>query len=418
MEVLDINTFLSFKTNEEVKQLDSKTVSYFSEFIELNDRNKRYKKNIKKPNINILKNQKIQNKKENIINKVNFILNKLSESNIDSLVIEFVEKINQIDIENFEEIQKTFYLKIIFEINFINIYLQFLKILGNIYNQVQKYDLSYFLSIVEHKFKLDYTNYNLNLNPKFNFINDLDGEPKRINNLILIKNLIETKMVSPKLYEECDNVIIIQEKYLPDIYYWFNSKNKKLTEEQTDYIRLYLNKNNIIPREKILLENLINKVIVKVTTNEINQDLNKPIIKNNLFKIIKTYTLKIECDNIIEEYLLIRSLDDVEYFINNRCVDAISKNKFCENLFDKYFISNKNISDEIIELIKQLVKSQILFKSNLSRGLLLIFNNWKERTIDYNKANEKMKYLLQILKNIGITKGIEYLMETYKISLL
>ena len=78
-------------------------------------------KKIKK--VNILKNHKIQNSKDSINNKVNLILNKLSESNVDNLIVEFLDNINQVDEEQFNEIQKTFYLKMIAEINFIKIYL-------------------------------------------------------------------------------------------------------------------------------------------------------------------------------------------------------------------------------------------------------------------------------------------------------
>ena len=49
-----------------------------------------------------------QNNKDIISNKINLILNKLSESNIDNLIIEFIQNINQIDHDTFNEIQKTF----------------------------------------------------------------------------------------------------------------------------------------------------------------------------------------------------------------------------------------------------------------------------------------------------------------------
>ena len=68
-------------------------------------------------------------------------------------------------------------------------------------------------------------------------------------------------------------------------------------------------------------------------------------------------------------------------------------------------------------MIKELIKSQTLFKSNLSRGLLIINSNWKEKSIDYNKPTYKMKVLLTTLKSIGITKGIEFLMYQYKINI-
>lgn len=411
-----INLFLSFKSNTEVQELDEDILENLVSIFGVIDKNKKNKKYAKKSNINILKNQKFQNKKDNIVNRINLILNKLSESNIDVLVIEFLENINQIDTENFDEIQKTFYLKIISEINFIKIYLQFLKILGFIYWNVQSYDLSFFLSIVESKFKLDYTDFDIEANTKFDFIKDLDGETKRINNLILIKNLIEHKFVSETLYNDVDQLLFEQSVFLPDIYYWYNSRNRELTNDEKNKIIDILKQPNLNSREIVLLENLINKSN-KPKQITITSDNTKQIKLSDNTEI-KTDTLKLELDNIIEEYLLIKSLDDVKYFIDTRCIDAISKNKFCETLFDRYFMLNKESSLELVELFKQLIKTQTLFKSNLSRGLLLINNNWKEKSIDYNKPIDKMKAILTILKNIGITKNIEFLFEYYKISIL
>jgi hypothetical protein len=411
----NINLFLSFKSNAEVQELDDNVLEILVSIFGTTDKNKK-KKLLKKSNINILKNHKMQNKKDNIVNRVNLILNKLSETNLDVLTIEFLENINQVDVDTFEEIQKTFYLKIISEINFIKIYLQFLKVLGLIYWKVQSYDLSYFISIVESKFRLDYTEYDIAPESKFEFVREFDGETKRINNLILIKNLIEQKFLNETLNDSLDHLIISQTVFLPDIYYWFNSRNKELSNDEKNKISELLKLPNLNSREIVLLESLINK------TNKIKQISNVSSSIKQTTKIIesteiKTDTLKLELDNILEEYILIRSIDEIKYFIENRCSDAISKNKFCESILDKYFKSNKEISNELIELLKQLIKNQILFKSNLSRGLLLINNNWKDKTPDYNKPVEKMKGILNVLKNIGITKNIEFLFEQYKISL-
>jgi hypothetical protein len=450
MEVLDINNFLSFKMDSNTQDLDNSTLEVLYSLFGNVDKNKKNKKNIKKPNTNILKNQKVQNKKDIMSNKVNLILNKLSESNIDSLIIEFIQNINQIDIENFEEIQKTFYLKVISEISFIKIYLQFLKIIGFLYNKVQGYDLSYFYSMVEAKFRLDYSDYDIEASSKLDFINEHDGETKRINNLILIKNLVENKMLNSNIYDFCDKIILNQNIFLPDIYHWYSSKNRELKNEEFEKIKLLLKKDGINSREHVLLENLINRKnkplsteqnqvqatntnqantisVVQVVANKMlsttkNTNITTSKITNEKQKVhvnesekIKTDTLQLECENIIEEFLIIKSIDDIKYFIENRCVDAVSKNKFCEYLIDKYFLSNKESSSDIIELMKQLTKTHTLFKSNLSRGLLLVYSNWKEKSIDYVKPVDKMKNILITLKNIGITKGIEFLLDQYKI---
>ena len=414
MEVLDYKgnyeMFMSFKNKEETQELDNITMILLDQLFGF-DRNKKTKKT--KSGVSILKNHKIQSKKDLLVNKVNLILNKLSESNIEQLVIEFIENINQVDEESFNEIQKAFYMKIISEINFIKIYLQFLKIIGHLYNKVHNYDLSYFYSILEIKFKLDYLNYIIT-DPKFSFINEMDGEIRRINNLILIRHFVDNKFISDKLITECDTVLLNQTKYLPDIYYWFNVKNKELTNETTCKIKeILLGFPTILPREKVLLESLINKNLPPkiTTTSTINIEVPKTVKKSNIESID---TIKLECNNIIEEYMLVKSVDDIKFFIEKRCTDALSKNKFCEQLIDTYFSINKNTGD-VIELIKVLIKSQALFKSNLSRGLLLIYNNWKDRMIDYIKPNERMKTILCTLKGIGITKGLESLLEVYQV---
>jgi hypothetical protein len=158
--------------------------------------------------------------------------------------------------------------------------------------------------------------------------------------------------------------------------------------------------------------NPINELPINFLDEEAYDDGFNKFLSNNY---IKTDTLKLELDNIIEEYLLIKSIDDLRYFIDNRCVDTINKNEFCEILINKYFISNKEISDEIIQLIKQLVKSHILFKSNYSRGLILVYNNWEEISMDYDTSNSKIKLLLSTLRSVGITKGLEHLLEKYQV---
>jgi hypothetical protein len=398
MEVLDLNVFLTYKTYHNVQELDSNTQDLLSVLFGNTEKYKNLKKT--KKNINILKNQKLQNKKDNIVNRVNLILNKLSESNIDNLIIEFIENINQVSLENFEDIQKAFYFKTISEINFVKIYLKFFKVISYLYSKVQSYDLSFFISIVETKFNIDYMQQPIN-SDKYTFLIEMEGETKRMNNMILIKNLVDLNFCSNKLIHLCDKVILNQTTYLPDIYHWFNSKNKELTKNEIDVIKSILNSINT-PRDKILLENLINKV---KTTQSTVKEVEREIVVGD--------TIKLETENIIDEYVLIKSFDDIKHFIDTRCVDAIAKNKFCEQLIDKYFLVNIESSQDIIELIKSLIKSHTLFKSNLSRGLIMLNNNWKDRSIDYNKPIMRMKTLLSMMKSIGITKGLESLIEYY-----
>ena len=436
METLDIKQFITFKTDNDTFELDKNTLNLFKSVFNGIDKNKKHKKFVKKVNTNILKNQIIQNNKDIISNKINLILNKLSESNIDNLIIEFIQNINQVDYDTFNEIQKTFYLKIISEINFVKIYVKFLKIIGYLYNKVQGYQLSYFYSIVESKFKSDYQMESVS--PTFiipsdlvYFINNiLNDSTYRINNLIIINNLIDNNMLSNTIYNYCDNVIINQEIHISDIYYWFNLKNRKLTENEINNITIILKKSVCTQRDIILLENLINETLSFSLKEKQGFPPNDRVIYNTQIiqqtssesvPVIKSDAFYNQCINILEEYLIENNLDDIKYFIDTVCIDTNTKNTFSEYLFYYYFIvkpnntDSKDLSIVIFDLIKQIIKNQYLFKSNLSKGLLLFNNNWKTQCNNYINPMNKMKKLLQLLKNMGITKGIEFLLNQYKI---
>ena len=411
METLDIKQFITFKTYNDTFELDKNIFNLFKSLFNGIDKNKKHKKFAKKVNTNILKNQTVQNNKDIISNKINLILNKLSESNIDNLIIEFIQNINQIDHDTFNEIQKTFYLKIISEINFVKIYIKFLKIIGYLYNKVQGYNLSYFYSIVESKFKFDYTEqFIIPSNLSYFIKNIINDTGHRINNLIIINNLIDNNMLAKSIYDYCDNIILNQEINISDIYNWFNLKNRQLTENEINNITIILGKNICSPRDVILLENLINKT--NIIENTINHASN---VIQSYTPVIKSDAFNNQCNNILEEYLIENTLDDIKYFIDTVCIDTNTKNKFSEYLFYHYFTENIDSSMIIFDLIKQIIKNQYLFKSNLSKGLLLFNNTWKTQITKYINPINKMKKLLLLLKTAGITKGIEFLINQYKV---
>jgi hypothetical protein len=216
-------------------------------------------------------------------------------------------------------------------------------------------------------------------------------------------------MLSKYIYDYCDNIIINQEIYISDIYHWFNLKNRQLTENEINNITIILKKDICSPRDIILLENLINKInINKINNSNIIESV-KPSSNQN----IQLDAFNNQCNNILEEYLIENKLDDIKYFIDTVCIDIYTKNKFCEYLFYYYFTGDINSSIVIFDLIKQIIKNQYLFKSNLSKGLLLCNNTWKTQLSNYINPINKMKKLLLLFKNAGITKGIEFLLNQY-----
>lgn len=336
----------------------------------------------------------MQELKEKSVNRINLILNKLSENNLNNLVIEFIKNIRIQTQQDFNEFINTVYNKIINEFKFVLRYLDFFKLISSIYITVFEFDINYLYDIIETKFNNSY----------INNIND-DDEEKRLNNLYLILKLIDYNLLDNKIISHIDEILINQTYCIPDIYYWF--KDKKLTNQQENIIKNLI-KSKINTREKLLLENLvtvgnkweINKLVFQEPVIE------KPVIKKNTFNI--------EINNLLEEYYEINNIQEIEYFINNNCTEATMKNKFCEVVLVNYFNSDQD--KKISNMFRLLIKSQNLFKSNLSRGLVTIYNKWTQQ--EHLNYKTKLKSLLLFLRNMGITKGLESIMDKNKIDII
>jgi len=415
---LNIELFFNLKNNEDCLYLDNDIIdSIIDTFTNNNSKNKKNKIIIKK-SIAVLKNPKLKQIKDKISNKVNLILNKISENNIENLVIEFLENIKILNIDDYNEFIRSFYIKLLSEVNFFKFYIKFFNIITLTYNKVHNYKLDYFYNLIESKFNFDYYD---EVNNETEYFKDMNDE-KRINNLILINNLIKVNYFNESFVSYINNKILNQRKYVSDIYYWL--KDIELTEFHIENINSILNE-DIQLRDRVLLDNLLNSF----NNIEPNQPLNKIIFKNTQshapifpLEIINEVSDKkyietkvnnnlIELENNLEEYIFINNSESMEDYIINNCQDATTKNKFCEFIIDKYFKLQQLDSQKILLLMKKLVKSKILFKSNLSRGLLNLYNNKN----NYNQ--DKFKKLLLFLKSLGITNGLELLMNKYKIEI-
>ena len=69
--------------------------------------------------VNILKNNKIQEKKELNENKIIMIMNKISQNNINELIIEYISLIKITTVEEYEVIQHEMLCKLVKDITFI-----------------------------------------------------------------------------------------------------------------------------------------------------------------------------------------------------------------------------------------------------------------------------------------------------------
>jgi hypothetical protein len=396
----NLKSFLQLKNHKDCKDLDIEVITFILESFE-NSEGKKQKKynfvnnnNYKKSN-QILKNPKIKLIKEKISNKVNLILNKLSENNLSSLLIEFFQNIKITNLDDFNEVIKTIYIKMLTEIKFLKLYLEFFKNIIGTYKHVYSYNISYFYDLLEYKFNFDYNNLeDINMD----FLKDYDSEDFRLNNLSILRELIQQQFFNSNFEDLLNNKILKQDKYYSDIYYWF--KNSKLTNEQVEIINNVIDNISIEIRDKILLQNLVSDYVVEQPKKS------KLIFKKK--KIVNSFESKV--DGLINDYIVSDDTSVIENFILINCVETTDKNKFCEVVLAYYFTLNN--TDKIIELIKYLVTEQVLFKSNFSRGLLSLYNLGNE----YNQNKENL--LLQTLKNLGITKGLETLLGKHNIEII
>ena len=58
---------------------------------------------------------------------------------------------------------------------------------------------------------------------------------------------------------------------------------------------------------------------------------------------------------------------------------------------------------------------QYLFKNNFNKGLLSIYEDWDDISLDFNNTDNKMNKLLNNFKTINNTKNLEHIFKKFKI---
>ena len=402
---MDINFLISFKNLEDCKILEDEVINNIFEISK--NSSLKYRQRKKKKLNNILKNKNIQNKKEQIVNITNLYLNKLTKNNIDIILAEFIKKSGIISKDEYKEILKSLFIKIIYEVNFVSEYLNFMKLLISVYYKKFNFEPDYFFYLIEKKIEYDYLNIKDDI-----FFKKFEGENYRKSNLILIKKLVEEKFLDPKILNFVKS-ILLNHNNIPDIYVWL--KDYKLTLSEQNKIEK-LSNTNINFRSKVLLNNLLNLESESESESE-NININDKIIieYNNIkndTKIVRNLNINqdIESQNIYEEYFLLNDIKEVGEYILEECSSANKKNNFCKIGIEIFTNGNHETKDKILKLYNILIKKKSLYKSNLSRGLMLFLKKNK------NTNKNSTKLFLQYLLSKGITNGIEFMFKKYKVN--
>ncbi len=359
--------------------------SYLDEDIIQNITNIMSKSNIKpnkavKKQVNVMKTNKIQAKKDLNENKVIMIMNKISDNNINNLTVEYITNVLVDTEEKYNSIQDEIFNKIIKDIKFIDNYI--------------KFALNVFM-IEKHRLNLAPERFIENIIVSYNNAN----ENVRIGAYMMIQKLVKCNFFNNNIIDYISNIVLnntASERFI-DTYHWFNNLEQCTNSFNIDtYIEginnmiILCGKNNM-NREKILIESIIEKVPVRIVCNEEVETLNNDTNING----------------IIEEYLEDEEITTVSAYLDAECKEIDDKNNFARVVFMNYI---DTFNEKLFEMLETLINEKVLFKSNLSKGLVLLL---QDSEID----RDAVINILKFLKNQNITKNIENIFRKYKVKI-
>ncbi len=337
-----------------------------------------------KKQVSAIKTNKVQAKKDLNENKIIMIMNKISENNINELIGEYLCNVFVDTEEKYNVVMTEIFNKMLKDIKFVENYIKFaLKIF-----------------IIEKK--------RLNLHPE-EFIDlikltiNVGTEEERSSCYTLIKILIKYEFFNNDIIKFISNNVLSNNdklKYI-DVYNWFLGIDINEYKESILTIIKKCNSENM-NREEILIGSLLEKII----NMEIVEDIQENIVDN-------CNQINTLINNIIEEYDFLKSLDEVVEFIQVECDNINNKNLFCKEVINFYISKDINIG---LELIDELIKKKALFKSNISKGLVLYLSD-NNITNNNTSINTKIIQILKYLKNNNITKNIEHIFKRFRVKL-
>lgn len=395
---MNIEYLLSFKDYDELLKLDDEFIKSLPDNF-LKTYSKKVKKKIVKPisKNNILKNTKLQTAKNKDENKVKLILNKLSQDNFDNIIQEFLEIFTEINQENYNIILKVMYEKIVNDEKFIYIFFKFYNLINNIYSSIYDLNNKYFIDMIQAKTLYDYNNEKLDEN--MIFLEKINMEENRINNLKLIILLVESKNFSIEILSTVTDVLV-SSNYIPDIVFWFSNNYINNNIKKHDYNNLLLEKLNkdINNRYVILLKNLLG------INDNFNNTINETITEDEYQIEIKEEKIKsdfeVETDNIIEEFILLEDFEEIIQFFDTFKTEVKNVKIFMTTLLNFYFNNTLSNYSKFQKLFINLKKNKLIEIDIFKSSLYDVLNN--ENKFDYNNIDIKLEKLLDIYKIIQI----------------
>lgn len=342
---------------------------------------------------NNLKNFKFRQDKNKISNKMILILNKITETNVKNLLIEFICNIEIKSLDDYKIIQEDIFLKILKDISFIDNTINFIINIFKIVNNLHNYKPYHFFDIISNYIEDVYLKSKDN---EFDFFEKLYDENNRNSFIILLNKLIKINIINNEF--DFSNILLNQNDKIVDIYNWFTLNES--TDNEKSKIREKLNTLLLSNRENILLTSLLEK----------NETITRNIIIDNDEEIlINNDTFTIEITNLFDEYVYLKDENEIIEYLKESSLNFDSKNLLCEKLL-KYYFSNFDSEIKWFKLINVIISKKLIFKSNLSKAL-------KNQCHQNEHDKTKIKELLILFKQNNITKNIENIFKKYKIKI-
>lgn len=394
---MKVEHLLSFKSHEEVLELDSDFLKLVSEIFTKNYSKKAKKKNIKPIlKCNLLKNNKLQNDKNKTEYKANLLINKLSKNNFEEIIKEFITTFSDILQEDFDIILEKVFTKMIKDDKFMELFFRFYNKIYIIYNSLFELSNQHLINLIEQTIKFNYQS--LALEEEYKIIETLNSEENRINGLRLVILLLENNNLEKDIINIISNYLV-DSKYIPDINFWFSNKyiigntdlkyyNEKLKNKLTDDI------NN---RDIILLKNLLDNNNIEYKEEDTDDESGCDL---NLETSNEKSEFEIEIDNILEEYLLLEEFDEILMFIEPHKNDNTTIKLFMTSLLDFYFNSSLSNLSKFKNLFVNLKKSKIIKSEIFKQTLSELLDN--RDNYDYMNLSNKVHKLIDIYKIIQI----------------
>ena len=322
---MDINHLYQLKDHKDNQSLNKNIIDTIKQYFKINTKD--------------LKKNKLFVNKNNFNFKVNYIFNKISESNVDNLLDEFFRDSIFKKKEEILIFNDIFFKKCIVGKKFIKYYVSFFIKVNFIIKDNEFFKIDNFIDILDNYITDTYIKYKNNYN-----------EEERHNMLILIKELIDCTFFLPEFKKYFENILFNNDVFLIDIYYWIN------IQEQKNIYNHFINK--IITEDHNRVNILLNSLLTSDKIHACNTHTHQSKKTNS------NERTKIEIHNILDEYIHLKLDEEIIEYIKTNCKTLVQKNFFFQILMN--YIKDYDNLHLFIDLIKNLLKNNILYKSNIS----------------------------------------------------